>query len=349
MASLVVVVLTATLGGVLVSESASGRAADPARAAAGGSAQLRVLTYNIEARAGMDRFVAAVQSVLPYGDIVGLQEINSRFKLARLDQLRTEGWATWREIRTDYYADVRRGSATQTPVLWRADRFDFVGGWPIRISAATSLGGELPVKAGNGRWVSVVRLRDKLTGQAISIVNAHLVQGAVKAGRKVKRHPRTWRLYRSQVAAVATIAAGERNLGQQVFLMGDFNSDYVSDAKRGKRAMPVRKFRSIGLSSMWATSRPKKGTRGRAFLDQVFTTLRPAATQVLRGIRLSDHLPALATYLLPQLPGYPQAPPTIPSSPTTSPSATESSPSDPESSPSDPESSPSEPDPIDPP
>lgn len=317
---LLVMMLAATLGTVVLGEPASGRAAAPTRAAAASSASLRVLTYNIRAATSVDRFDAAVRGVLPYADIVGLQEVNSKPKGARLDKLRAAGWESWREVRTGFHAAPTRGSATQTPVLWRAARFDLVGGSPVRISAPVSLNGELPGKAGNGRWVSVVRLRDRLTGQRLAIVNAHLVQGAVKAGRKVKHRPRTWRLYRAQVAAVASVAAGERARGWQVYLVGDFNSDYVSDAKRRKRALPVRRFRSAGFTSMWAASHPKKGTRGRAFLDQVFAAQRPAANQVLRRIRYSDHLPAVATYVLPVLPGYPSTRPVTPSGPATSPS-----------------------------
>ncbi len=296
--------LAATLGVVGGSETAAARASDAARANAGASASVRVLTYNIRAAMSVDRFAAAVHAVLPYGDIVALQEVNTKPKGARIERLRASGWESWRDVRTGYFLDPTRGSATQTPVLWRASRFDFVSAEPVRISAPVRLKGELSKNRGNGRWVSVVRLRDRSTGQPLAIVNTHLVQGAVKAGRKVKHRPRTWRLYRSQVAAVASIAVKERARGQQVYLVGDFNSDYVSDAKRGKRTFPVRRFRAIGFTSMWATSRPKKGTRGRAFLDQVFTWQRPVSTRVLRKVRLSDHSPAVATYVLPPLPGY---------------------------------------------
>ncbi len=296
--------LAATLAATMM-EPASARPSDPARASAvATTVPMRVLTYNIQAKSSLSTFDAAVRAVLPYADIVALQEINTKDKGARIERLRASGWDSWREVRTGYFLDPTRGSATQTPVLWRADRFELLSAQPVRISAPANLHGELPKGQGIGRWVSVVRLKDKLTGQPLAIVNTHLIQGAVQGGRKVKRHPKTFRLYRSQVIAVANLAAKERARGQQVYLVGDFNSDYVSDAKRSKVALPVRRFRSVGFTSMWAYSRPKMGTRGRAFLDHVFTWQRPSSTAVLRGVRLSDHFPAVGTYTIPKLPGY---------------------------------------------
>jgi hypothetical protein len=82
-------------------------------------------------------------------------------------------------------------------------------------------------------------------------------------------------------------------------VLGDFNAGWLQDQNRGSSQMPVRRFRSIGMVSMWATKHPGKGrpgTHSKSLIDQVFAKQKATDTKILFGVKHSDHYPAVGTY-----------------------------------------------------
>jgi endonuclease/exonuclease/phosphatase family metal-dependent hydrolase len=250
---------------------------------------VRVATYNVQVRRSVAEFTAGVTRLAARSDIVGLQEMDSREKEAVLGSMADSGWS--------YYWNR---TAYQMPVMWRHDRFALAGTRVARMSDPTYIGNELPGAPSyqKARYVMIVRLLDKVTGRKVSVVNVHLLRGAVRGGRPWPDRPRVFALYKTQLANLTAIAAGEKRWGR-TFVTGDYNAGWVADRKHLLRRLPIRRFGSIGMTSMWAYSRPTNGlgTRNDALIDQVFTNMRPISSRVQFDLSgYSDHRPAIATY-----------------------------------------------------
>lgn len=249
---------------------------------------VRMATFNVQVRRSLDQFQRGVTALLPRSDVIGLQEMDSREKAAWLQTLSESGWSYW---------FVR---PSQEPVLWRTDRFTLVSGRLEQVSPVTYIGNEVRgmTPTQKPRYVAVVRLYDKVTGRRVSVINVHLIQGAVRGGKPWVGRPRLWRLYKRGLVRVAGITAVEKTWGR-VFVIGDFNAGWVADKKHRLRRMPVRTFSAQSMRSMWAVARPtsKYGTHGTALIDQIFSGVVPTAAAVQFDIYgVSDHWPAIATF-----------------------------------------------------
>lgn len=279
----------------LVAGPASARVSSPQDVAvAVDPTPLRVGTYNIRAGVSTLTFTTALGSFLPRADLIGLQEVSSKEKEAFLAAQEANGWAYHRGER---YFDG------QTPVMWDAQRFEFVSARPERLTGAFEVGDEVAGKSGSypAQYLTVVRLRDRLTERLVSVVNVHLLPGAVRAGRRWEGRPRLFERYVHEVKRMAAVTEVERRWGT-VFVLGDFNVGWVADERWRKPRLPFATFRGMGLKSMWATERPAGiGTHNDALIDQVYTDKRAVHASVELDVVGSDHFPAVADYtLLPQ-------------------------------------------------
>ena len=260
-------------------------------AAAKTTVGVRIGTYNILCAVDTATFRSAVEALVPLVDVAGLQEVNSHEKEAVLDSLSGSGWAYWRS-KVDH--------AEQNPVIWNTARFRLLSARQVKLNDPGYIGNERPgVSTINSMYASVVRLRDLATGQDVSIVNSHLVSGAVKGGRKTPGRTRLFRIYREQVSSLARVTKNERAWGR-TFVMGDFNVGWVADKRERLRRLPFMTFRRQSMPSMWATQRPsaEKGTHNNALIDQVYSTTKASSSQVVFDLPYSDHRPAIATYQL---------------------------------------------------
>ncbi len=247
---------------------------------------LTIGTYNIIAKTGPVVFASAVAAVVPQVAVLGLQEVNSLDKERVLNK--TPGFR--------YY---RPQAASQTPLMWRDRRFAIAGKRTVMISGRRFVGKEIP---GRGtylppKYVTVVRLWDRLAHRRVSLINVHLVSGAVKAGVARPHRPLLFGVYRDQIRNLSTLAALERTWGR-TYVMGDFNISWRPDRKVGLDTLVYASFRRIGMRSMWATRQPENGTRQTALLDQVYSQSRAKQVYVAQQITYSDHRPAIAQYSL---------------------------------------------------
>ena len=253
---------------------------------------LRIATFNLRAGMGIKKFKRGVRAVRRHAGVVGLQEIG---KARRHRWLRAS--RTWGHFHPSY---IR-----QNPVIWNKNRFRKVAARGQRIAKSRWLLGQLPGhRRQDGKrkhsTATVVRLRDKATGRRLSVVNVHLVHGAVKGGKPWPRRPRVFNLYRDQMRGVVRTVRKERRWGR-VFVVGDFNAGYRADRHHALPRLPYRSFKRVRMNSMWQGTRylrHDRGTRNDALIDQVWSKRLPRRARVLRGVRPSDHFPAVATYRL---------------------------------------------------
>ncbi len=254
-----------------------------------GHPALHIGTYNIRSGTSLATFRRGVKALRRHVDVAGLQEIGLNAKRRYLATSRTWG---------SYHAP----KIQQNPVIWNRRDFEFLGGRGPWLAPTRRLGRELP---GSGQpvkksYASVVHLRHRASGRRISVVNVHLVHGAVRAGRPWPGRPRTFRLFRAQVAGLVRVVRAERSWGK-VFVLGDFNVGYAQDKREGRARLPFRQLTHLGLRSIWKGSRyvgARHGTHRNALLDQVWSRTRPRHRSIVRTIRASDHYPAVATYRL---------------------------------------------------
>lgn len=261
----------------------------PAPAATASPQTIRVGSYNVRAGVSTAAFRHAVVAFSPDADVVGLQEVNSKDKEAVLASMRSSGWS--------YY---RSKPGEQNPVMWRRSRFRLVSGRTVRILGERYIGNELAGRGGYAPaiYVSVVRLRDRQTGGRVSVLNVHLVPGAVINGHPTAGRPRLFDAYRDSVIGLGGLVNREQSFGR-MFVLGDFNVGWVADKRTHHKHLPYETFKRHGMRSMWATERPSgRGSHkdSPALIDQVYSAVKARTATVHFGITYSDHFPVVATY-----------------------------------------------------
>jgi len=253
--------------------------------------RLTIGTYNLRAGMGMRKFRNGVTSLRRHVGVAGLQEIGSNRRRHYLTSL--QGWGYYRP----HYIQ-------QNPVIWDRDRFRLVRAHGDRIARSRHLRGQLPgaTRRKKDSTATVVRLRHLASGRRISVVNVHLVHGAVKGGKPWPHRPAVFNLFRNQVAGLVDTVRRERRFGR-VFVTGDFNVGYRADQHFALPRLPYRRLTRQRLNAVWHGTgylRRGEGTHSDALIDQIWSGRGPTRVRILRWVRPSDHFPVVATYRIPR-------------------------------------------------
>jgi endonuclease/exonuclease/phosphatase family metal-dependent hydrolase len=263
-------------------------------ASAAGQTQLRVGSYNIRAGVGTSTFSSAVHGLMSQVDVAGLQEVNRHAKEDVLRRMRSQGFNYWR---------ASKDHGEQSPIVWRSGRFRFVSAKSVRIAKRYYVGHEIKGRGTrtNRIYAAVVHLKDKVTGGNVSVINVHLLPGACINGGPMRGRPRTFKAFRASVIHLGRLAKAQKSFGR-VYVLGDFNIGYKADKRVGRKHMPVRTFRRLRMTSMWATQVPsdKRGSHAGSpsLIDQVFAGRKASAATVRFDMTYSDHYPVIARYLV---------------------------------------------------
>ena len=281
-----VVVLGAVLG-------LSGGPSDATPSERGEPVPVRIGSFNINASVSLGVWSQAVTRFMPLVDVAGLQEVNRKEKTAWLVQ--HDGWGSYRPTELQ-----------QNPVMWNDDVFDLIEGRGEKIAD----GREVEVKKAGAdsvekdAYATVVRLKHLATGQSISIVNLHLISGAVNNGQPIAGRPNLYSLYADEVAGATAVVSDEMAWADgQVYVLGDFNNNYLADRRWHQSALAYAQMSGLGLVSAWE-ARPNllpgrgSGTRGGSYLDNVWSAGPSLGLSVRRTFHVSDHFPIVALYPL---------------------------------------------------
>jgi endonuclease/exonuclease/phosphatase (EEP) superfamily protein YafD len=239
----------------------------------------------------MRKFRHGVTSLRRHVGVAGLQEIGSNRRRHYLASIR--GWG--------YY---RPRYIQQNPVIWNRSRFRLVRAHGDRIARSRHLRGQLPgaTRRKKDSTATVVRLRHLASGRRISVINVHLVHGAVKGGKPWPHRPAVFNLFRNQVAGLVQAVKRERRWGR-VFVTGDFNVGYRADQHFALPRLPYRRLSRQRLDAVWQGTgylRRGEGTHSDALIDQIWSGSGPSNVRILRWVRPSDHFPVVATYRIPR-------------------------------------------------
>lgn len=274
--------------------SATGPSGHPGAAAR--STLVRVGTFNIDAGVPVARWAEAVRDFSTRVDVGGLQEATGKEKTAALKAV--PGIAS--------YVSPRY---RQQPIFWNSSLFSLVGGRAPKTAAGRQverLGGGVTHQ--ETTRATVARLRSKATGRRISVIDVHLLPNAVREGRRVRGVPRRFAMYEQQVQRLGKIVKQEKKWADgPVWLVGDFNDNYVADKKKHKHRLAYATMHRHGLVAAWEAVKGKllpghgSGTRSGSYLDVVWSSQGATSVAVLRdeAFRVGQHYPLVSTYPLP--------------------------------------------------
>ena len=256
---------------------------------------LRIGTFNIDVEVPLDRWRTAVDQFLPYTDIAGMQEVGGKEKKEVLQRLPGIG---------SYVS-----KHTQDPVLWNDGLYSLIDGRSVPMAEGRTV--EAPKGKGliwqPTKRATVVRLRNRASGTVLSVINVHMLHQAVDKGKPVKGVPRRVRMYKDQVKGLVRIVADERRWsGGHLWVLGDFNDNYMADKELHRRALAYSNLHRNGLIASWEarrTIRPGRGTStgNGSYLDAIYATQRAASVRVLHQSRfdIGQHYPLLSSYTVP--------------------------------------------------
>ena len=280
----------------------------PTRAAAGpdpAASTVRIATFNAAAKSTTREGFNDVKALLAQGpDIVALQEMSSgeRRKQVRerLIDCATCVWDGW------FPLPVLPGGM---PILWRSDKFSLVGNDWFEVAPATYVGSQ---GAGPStirpRYVVRLRLRDKVTGRIIWILNTHFVPTVEGPDGRRNSNERRTRLYARHMSGLLGIIDKIRNEegGGLVFVAGDFNVNYRKDKIAQDPIFPYAALGTRGYRSSYnRLGEPATGTHvldngfDQRLIDYVnFKPSRrviPTGQRIIRGMN-SDHRPLIVDF-----------------------------------------------------
>ena len=298
-------VLVGTLG-LGLSPSAG---ADPTRAAASGpepvASTVRIASFNTAATNSTRQGFNDVKDLLNAGtDIVALQEMSS---WARRERVRTRlldcdacAWDGWIPVPA-----VQGGQ----PILWRSDKFTFLGRDWIEVAPETFVGdrGAGPATM-HAKYVVRLRLLDKATGRTIWILNNHFVPTVQDSDGARNTNVRRTRLYARHMSGLLGVIDKiyAKEGGGLVFVTGDFNVNYRKDKIKQD---PIFPYAALGTrafrSSYYKLGEPATGTHvldngfDKRLIDYVnFKPTRRViamSQRIVRGMN-SDHRPLIAEF-----------------------------------------------------
>ncbi|MFC6344059.1 hypothetical protein ACFP8W_18915, partial [Nocardioides hankookensis] len=213
-------------------------------------------------------------------DVAGMQEVTSVAKRRYLLRGRWEAYGT-------------TPGPDENPVIWDGTVFRKVGAQAVRIAGKQ---GRLPAA-----YATVVRLVHRASGERYSVLNVHLVYGAVANGRPVPGQAARYRYYVAEVRGLARVVALEqRRAGTRVLVVGDFNDDHVGDREVRNANLPVVRLGARGLVSAWDSVEdlPEDGgtsTVGAGYIDNVWSEQDALSVRTL-AVSGGQHHPVIATY-----------------------------------------------------
>jgi endonuclease/exonuclease/phosphatase (EEP) superfamily protein YafD len=276
-----------------------------ASAAEPAASRIRIATFNTAATSSTRQGFNDVKDLLAAGpDIVALQEMSSwerreRVRKRLLD-CETCTWDGWIPVPA-----VQGGQ----PVLWRSDKFTFLGRDWIEVAPETFVGdrGAGPSTM-HAKYVVRVRLQDKVSGRTIWILNNHFVptvEGSDGNRNDNYRRTRLYARHMSGLQAVIDKIRTEEGAGL-VFVTGDFNVNYRKDKIAQDPIFPYAALSTRGLrSSYFKLGEPATGTHvldngfDKRLIDYVHfkRTRRVTAMgqQIVRGMN-SDHRPLIVDF-----------------------------------------------------
>lgn len=252
--------------------------------------ELQAMTFNIrydnpDDPLPWDERRDEVAQVISFNDIIGVQEALHHQVLDLEERLPLHGWF-------GVGRDDGRRAGEFAPVFWNRNKFRFIHGETLWLSAWPRSIGSTGWDAHMPRIVTVVLLQHLESGKTIRVLNAHFSHVGKNA-----------RMMAAQLLRGYAVSARQ----DEVLVMGDFNSAPGSAAYQVLSKTPFRDtYNSADVRcrrsfSTYTTFRPEDTTGRR--IDHIFSSLDSVEwvcieEQIKNGFYISDHLPMFIVFTL---------------------------------------------------
>ena len=243
------------------------------------SASVSIATWNVLNTNSKGRITKGVQAVAGTADVFGLQEMGSSSDRATANKAATTAGFT---MSTD---------RTAVPLFYRTDKYTLVEQGKVR---AFPGGAKIERRSGkgmertSGKSITWLHLRDNATQETFYVVNTHLIVGAYNR-TKAKNNDRRVALYKQQIGALTNLVDSFQASGSAVYVTGDFNVDYDSDAT------PIITMADHGLTPNWQYLEGEATIGKKTRLDYIWSNRAPS-TQTIGDKFGSDHSSIVVTY-----------------------------------------------------
>ncbi len=270
----------------------------------GKRSMIKIATLNTAAFQSRARAVDDVRRLARSGvDVMGLQEMASAKRRSLVDrQLVSCRGCRWA-------SHVPAGSTrASTPIYWKREQYKLLKRGSVFVTPPTRVGndGAGPARL-NAKYITWVRLRDRVTGRKLWVLNNHAVPSVQgRNGGPDKSHPERLRLYKKHMVKLQALVQACTRKGGLVFVVGDFNVNFRTDRRTRAHRFPTYRLSRVGLRNSYGPlGEPAGGThslrsgKSTRLIDHVWfaprDALEPRRLRVLRGYN-SDHRPLVVKF-----------------------------------------------------
>ncbi len=255
-------------------------------------AQVTLASWNTYVNNTNNKGVAA-KSILSSADVLGMQEVHKAAQRTDVKKIASSTIGVYLAP-TPSSGDKHMASY---PIVYNKSKIDFISGGFRRLGSTPGL---------TDRYAVYALLRLRATGQQFYFVNTHLPPGVESGGTPKSNSKAT--AYKNQMASLTSFLKNLQNSKMPVFVVGDFNVNYRSDACKTSW-FPCSAMHSVNTKSAFEITNlsgisSSQGTHNNSsrLIDYVFvhTDSRVAVKSVAvlggssNGFRGSDHKPSLA-------------------------------------------------------
>ena len=216
-------------------------------------------------------------------DIIGLQEMGQR---ARHDLVRSiSGFGNF----------IPTTEARSLPIIWRESLFSLLDSGSVQVAQPDNR------QTGWG-WISWVKLTHIPTGKTVIVGNNHAVSQVEARGRYTSEPALQGRvqMHQDHMTGMRDFV-NNRTAEGLIFMLGDLNFNFRTDAVVRNPAAPYSKLNTAGMVATYRDSMPQGGTHmgGGRLIDYVMyekaKSVAPREQRIVRGLN-TDHNGVLVSF-----------------------------------------------------
>lgn len=238
---------------------------------------------------------SGAKNILGSANVVGLQEVHTAAQRNNIQKLiESNKYAVSPKART---GNDNADGVESYPIVWRQKEF-------VRVSEGVTGRVSSGISGLRDRYITWVKLKQRVTGKQFYVVNTHLVRDVENNGSLStnKKYQDNVAAYKGHMAKLVTLLKSLQKDNVPIFVTGDFAVNYRKDT--GKvNAFPKAALGAIGVASNWQltnlngiSSSAKTYGGSTRLIDYVFAwNATPKNTSIGKSSLGSDHYPVFFT------------------------------------------------------
>lgn len=261
---------------------------------------------------------SSILKFAPNSDIIGIQEVHKPSQRKNIKSKLLCSSCKYAGYVRDYTYDG--SSPASLPILWDKSKFSYIEKGYVTMSPKVTgikdaTGSNVSVSA---KYITWVRLRDKVTTRSFYVMNLHTVASVESGGKPITANAKRLEIYRKGMDVLLSKTKSFSTTDRPIVILGDFNVNYRYDSVVKNSMFPYARLNPIKVSSSFQVlnqilpdpTLSTHGTSGR-LIDYVFALQHDRLTVdnefIDAGTYGSDHHPVTNTVTI-----YNADPTTIP-------------------------------------